>query len=305
MKLTKENVYIDLRDKSKEELNLITGITGVENLKNYYYLHFYTPLNKWIRYHVWVDNTENKTEVTIEELKEILKMTKNQELIEEAKKRGYTHDNFKCLIDRKCEGIKDIENWYYEIFEDTLYTNTEGEGGNVVYRDGVWAEIIKPMENKEEQLIKEAKERGFLTEGNEFYSCFSDKNKLRIIKPYNSKLEINLYLDKGGCLRYYDGLNNEYDVSLCSNPAIYKDGVWAEIKNNNLTLTEQLQKAEAEVKRLKEAIEDIKIKVNDWVYIDNTKCFFKVSDGDFNHLDNRHRKITNPELIKLLEQEIK
>ena len=217
MKLTKENVYIDLRDKSKEELNLITGITGVENLKNYYYLHFYTPLNKWIRYHVWVDNTENKTEVTIEELKEILKMTKNQELIEEAKKRGYTHDNFKCLIDRKCEGIKDIENWYYEIFEDTLYTNTEGEGGNVVYRDGVWAEI----------------------------------------------------------------------------------------KNNNLTLTEQLQKAEAEVKRLKEAIEDIKIKVNDWVYIDNTKCFFKVSDGDFNHLDNRHRKITNPELIKLLEQEIK
>lgn len=125
-------------------------------------------------------------------------------------------------------------------------------------------EILKPMENKEEQLIKEAKERGFLTEGNEFYSCFSDKNKLRIIKPYNSELEINLYLDKIGYLRYDDGLNNKYDESLCSNPAIYKDGVWAEIKNHNLTLTEQLQKAEAEVKRLKEAIEDSKIKEGEW-----------------------------------------
>src|SRR5690606_8251726 len=153
------------------------------------------------------------------------------------------------------------------------------------------------MESKEEQLIKEAKKRGFLTEGNEFYSCFDDKNELRIIKPYDSESEINLYIDVCGYLRYDDGLNNEYNCGLCSNPAIYKDGVWAEIKNNNLTLEQLLQKAEAEVKRLKEAIEDSKIKIGDWVVVKETKRFFKVDEVDVKYLENYHKKIKNPQLI--------
>lgn len=72
---------------------------------------------------------------------------------------------------------------------------------------------------------------------------------------------------------------------------------------------------ETEVKRLKKAIEENKPKIGDWCYFyDNTnkssKVIGKLSEitalyytGDFNF--HRCEKITNPELIKLLEQEIK
>ena len=83
------------------------------------------------------------------------------------------------------------------------------------------------------------------------------------------------------------------------------------------TLIEKLQKAEAEVKRLKEAIEDSKIKIGDWITFNNgsTKGFDKVeiiNSSDYNigtqfcyYKESECKKITNPELIKLLEQEIK
>lgn len=99
-------------------------------------------------------------------------MTRNQELIEEAKKRGYTHDNFKCLINRKCKGIKDVENWHYAIFDDSLYTNTEGEGGNVVYKDGVWAELY---ENTLEQQLQKAE-----AEVKRLQSLIEEENKPKV-----------------------------------------------------------------------------------------------------------------------------
>jgi len=71
------------------------------------------------------------------------------------------------------------------------------------------------------------------------------------------------------------------------------------------TLEKRLQKAEAEVKRLQEAIEGIKIKVGDWVIENKSELIFKVSDADLYYLDSNHKKIQDPELIKLLEQEIK
>ena len=80
------------------------------------------------------------------------------------------------------------------------------------------------------------------------------------------------------------------------------------------TLQQQLQKAESEVKRLKEAIEDSKIKVGDLV------CYVSVHDkkvmlfgycediknndiyiGSLNYRSNQCKKITNAELINLLE----
>ena len=73
----------------------------------------------------------------------------------------------------------------------------------------------------------------------------------------------------------------------------------------DLTLEQQLQKAEAEVKRLKEAIEDSRIKAGDWVVIKETATVYKVNDKDIGYMDDFHIKIQNPELIKLLEQEIK
>lgn len=72
------------------------------------------------------------------------------------------------------------------------------------------------------------------------------------------------------------------------------------------TLEQQLQKAEAEVKRLQSLIEEEnKLKVGDWVIVKGTSTIFKVKATDIKYVDSRHEKITNPQLIILLEQEIK
>jgi anion-transporting ArsA/GET3 family ATPase len=69
------------------------------------------------------------------------------------------------------------------------------------------------------------------------------------------------------------------------------------------TLQEQLEKAEAEVKRLKEAIEEeIKPKINDWVYNKEEDIIYQKSYNVFNQYE---KKITNHQLIELLEKEIK
>ena len=77
------------------------------------------------------------------------------------------------------------------------------------------------------------------------------------------------------------------------------------------TLTEQLQKAEAEVKRLKEAIEDSKIKEGDWCTFwdyDKSKFiiakfqgnkFACITSGDY---FLNCEKITDPELISKLNE---
>lgn len=82
----------------------------------------------------------------IEVNKKPTKMARNQELIGEAKKRGYTHDNFKCLNSITGLGNPNLNKWHYDETEDRLYTDSFGKGGQVVYNAGVWAEIIKPIE---------------------------------------------------------------------------------------------------------------------------------------------------------------
>lgn len=94
---------------------------------------------------------QNETLQPIEE-------SKGEQLRKEAKKRGYTHDNFKCLINRELKGLEDINEWYYEEYEDALYTMPDGAGGNVVYRNGVWAEFKETLQEKEQRLLKELEE---------------------------------------------------------------------------------------------------------------------------------------------------
>lgn len=78
------------------------------------------------------------------------------------------------------------------------------------------------------------------------------------------------------------------------------------------SLQQQLQKAESEVKRLQSLIkEENKPKVGDWVMSLQTKNVFKI--GLDNNLslecvinnNTYYKKIKNPQLIILLEQEIK
>ena len=91
MKLTRENIYINLQSKSKEELTELEQITGLSNLHHWNYIHFdtYNNYNGWILYD-YLTTVKNKQEVTIQQLKEILQpkdLTLEQQL-EKAKSRS-------------------------------------------------------------------------------------------------------------------------------------------------------------------------------------------------------------------------
>lgn len=195
MKLKKEDVYIDLRGKSEEELtdlyNFLESvgeeqyrkdlISFLEHSKVY---ETYNFRDSWTL--GWYVNSKNKTEVTIEQLKEIL----------------------------------------------------------------------QPMENKEYLLITEDVE-------------------------YHNKMLLS--------------------------------------KNSNLPLTEQLHKAEAEVKRLQSLIEEENTpKIGDWckfwnvdksnMCIGKLRCIWHADEYKYHTSASEYKnceKITNAELIKLLEDESK
>lgn len=229
--MKKEEIYINLQGKTKEELTELYWLLKNNDEKLYrdsLYLFLYYPTDYGsLHFHSngWCGNSNikfsNKQEVTIEQLKEILQPMENKEeqlkeiLRKEAKERGYTHDNFKCLTCRKSKGIGDIDKWHYCNLSDRLYTNVLGEGGNVVYENGVWAEIVSE------------------------------------------------------------------------------------------SLEQQLQKAEAEVKRLQYLFEEEnKIKVGDWC-IRTDDCVFKVSGNDLNWARSHSKKITDQQLINKLNELIK
>jgi len=67
-----------------------------------------------------------------------------ERLIEEAIKRGYKKHNFKCL-----SGWESEEVYGFCFHNQTLFSATDGQGGNVLFRDGIWAEIINVMTKKE------------------------------------------------------------------------------------------------------------------------------------------------------------
>ena len=78
----------------------------------------------------------------------------------------------------------------------------------------------------------------------------------------------------------------------------------------DLTIEQQLQKAEAEVKRLKEAIEDSEIKVGDWVKRtrEGLELFKADKTHDYRYINSEkhlYQKITNTELINKLNELIK
>ena len=74
-----------------------------------------------------------------------------------------------------------------------------------------------------------------------------------------------------------------------------------------LTIEQQLEKAEAEVKRLKEAIEDSKIKVGDFIYSYDANAFYYIENKIIlkNLLSSKIKKINDQELINKLNELIK
>ena len=75
-----------------------------------------------------------------------------------------------------------------------------------------------------------------------------------------------------------------------------------EILQPTETLQEKEKRLLKELEEVRKEIEESKIKVGDWVWSNFSKCYYKKTSRIS---DLEERKITNPELIKLLEQEIK
>ena len=70
-----------------------------------------------------------------------------ERLIEEARKRGYSKYNYKCLVIPKCTHITD-GTFYLNQDLNNLHIGLNG-GSNVIMKDGIWAEIINVMSKKE------------------------------------------------------------------------------------------------------------------------------------------------------------
>ena len=68
-------------------------------------------------------------------------------LVEYAKQQGYRKGNY---IDLKDKNIgRDISGWHYCSKTDRLYTANIDEGGDIVYEDGQWAQILETITKKE------------------------------------------------------------------------------------------------------------------------------------------------------------
>ena len=139
-------------------------------------------------------------------------------------------------------------------------------------------------------------------------------------KMYVSKRRMHIYSNSNEKYHFSDGYWNDGDVNKAENKQEVTIEQLKEILKPMETLEQQLQKAQLEVERLQKLIEEeSKIKVGDvckfWNdnknsfvigvvqhVCENTKLKYEtIFDCQFPNAE----KITNTELIKLLEQEIK
>jgi hypothetical protein len=70
-------------------------------------------------------------------------------LIEEAKKRGYKNGNYKCLYMPGC--TEEVSNDFFIDHKELWHG--ELETGNMIFKDGVWAEIVKTFSKEEAEKL--------------------------------------------------------------------------------------------------------------------------------------------------------
>lgn len=239
MKLTKENVYVNLQGKTKEELTDLWEFLDNAGEKQYRDTinNFLDNYDGWIAYEftddVWQFSSSRslsgKNEVTIDQLKQIIKPMETK----------FTPIAMKCTKEQ------------FEAIKPKL------EGLNIILiSDFCYSEYLVNKLGGSENIIS-----------NVTFDSRSDYSRT-----------------------VYEEWNEEIFLKACG------------IEVNSLE--QQLQKAEAELRRLKEAIEEEnKPKVGDWVFVKEINMFYKRSIEYASY--KNEKKITNPELIKLLEQEIK
>lgn len=238
MKLTKEQVYVNLQGKSEEELTDLYWLLKNNNQDLFHndlptFIEEYYKTNRFLEFYCgkWGGGSNLKTEVTIEQLKEILQPMET-----------FTPIAMKCTqeqFDSIMPKLKGCKIGSMDNFEEMPYL--------INYR------------NSEKNSIT---------------------NYLREDKSVNGMV-------------VHEEWNEELFLKAC--------GI------EDCTLEQQLEKAKAEVKRLEKEIENNKIKFGDWV-THNNYVFKAIQDKYDLHILNKRndfKKITNPQLIELLEQEIK
>jgi hypothetical protein len=73
-------------------------------------------------------------------------------LIKEAKNRGFKEGNYKGLEDLNIDSK--FTGWHYDIYSNKLFSAEEGDGGDVIFHDGKWAEIIQNPKPNPKEITK-------------------------------------------------------------------------------------------------------------------------------------------------------
>lgn len=74
-----------------------------------------------------------------------------EQLIQEAKKRGYRTENTKCLLKLKDQEV--TGEFCYDGRKDRLFSNGWGKGGKVLFQKGKWAKVLESITFEEAEKI--------------------------------------------------------------------------------------------------------------------------------------------------------
>lgn len=295
--MKKGEIYVNLQGKTKEELTDLWEFLNDSGESNYSMLDEFISNTYWDYLALdtgdWAlckkSYTINKHEVTIEQLKQIIKPMETK----------FTPIAMKCTQEQ-FEAVKPkLSNCFIRCIDDFVshnylinnLSNCDKKVSNVSEKDKTSHNRTIYEEWNEEIFLKacgievETMENKFKKGDVVIITDFGDAHIadkcFTLNRPYKLREDLEngfkVYADNSGELNGYS-LNTTKTMKF----ELYND--------NNLTLEQQLEKAKAEVKRLKEEIESNKPKVGDWVYVENSECFFKVNDMDIKNLDNIHKK---------------
>jgi len=99
----------------------------------------------WVNDEIGVHIDREYIEMSSEEISNVLK--------KEALRRGYNNDNYKSLSG--CYTSEHSDNYTYDHSNQALYSGTIDNKCNIIYKDGVWAEIVEPViESKVESKVE-------------------------------------------------------------------------------------------------------------------------------------------------------
>lgn len=325
MKLTKENIYVPLEGYSEEELTELYNFLESINEPCEEFLNLLIKRNKTLEFWdgTWFTDQSagNKTPVTIEQLKEILQPTET-----------FTPVAMKCTpeqFDTIKPKLKGLRIGFLSSFTDFIYL-VNNFGGRVKSINNVMPHAKGDFDREVYEIWNEEiflKACGIEVET---FQDLNDKNMVDLMgysvlvdnEEQARKLQ-EIAIEQGFNWRYGNekirhleeksfqfGFGGDKVITYYSSKNHYQDHFITKTAHfNDLFKQEALQEKEQrllkELEEVRKEIEDSKIKVGDWAVVKESETFFKVKGIDLKFIDSRCKKITNPQLIELLENESK